>query len=129
MSIYQQNYPVDQLMVTERLKERGQLDSAGGEATIASIAGETASAANIRYHCQILKEKAMLRKMIAITTSIRNKCLGDSANPTEILNNLEENIMNLLSDIDLYRENNNRIPNKLPVVLVPPEVPQSRIQL
>lgn len=93
--LYDEGFPVDQLTVTERLKERGQLDSAGGEATIASLAVETASAANIRYHCQILKEKAMLRKMITITTSIRNKCFGDSANPTEILNSLEENIMNL----------------------------------
>ena len=93
--LYDEGFPVDQLTVTERLKERGQLDSAGGEATIASLAGETASAANIRYHCQILKEKAILRKMIAITTAIRNKCLGDSANPTEILNGLEESIMNL----------------------------------
>jgi len=93
--LYDEGFPVDQLTVTERLKERGQLDSSGGEATIASLAGETASAANIRYHCQILKEKAMLRKMIAITTAIRNKCLGDSANPTEILNGLEESIMNL----------------------------------
>ena len=93
--LYDDNSPVDQLTVTERLKERGQLDTVGGEATIASLASETASAANIRYHCQILREKAMLRKMIAITTSIRNQCFEESANPPEILNNLEENIMNL----------------------------------
>ncbi len=101
--LYDEGFPVDQLTVTERLKERGQLDSAGGEATIASLAGETASAANIRYHCQILKEKAMLRKMIAVTTAIRNKCLGDSANPTEILNGLEESIMNL-SDMRRFKD-------------------------
>ena len=93
--LYDDNSPVDQLTVTERLKERGQLDTVGGEATIASLASETASAANIRYHCQILREKAMLRKIIAIATSIRNQCFEESANPPEILNNLEENIMNL----------------------------------
>jgi len=93
--LYDEGFPVDQLTVTERLKERGQLDLVGGEATIASLAVETASAANIRYHCQVLREKSMLRKMIAVTTSIRNKCFGDSAIPAEILNSLEENIMNL----------------------------------
>jgi len=55
--LYDEGFPVDQLTVTERLKKRGQLDSVGGEATIASLAGETLSAANIRYHCQVLGKK------------------------------------------------------------------------
>ncbi|MFC1538209.1 replicative DNA helicase [Candidatus Latescibacterota bacterium] len=93
--LYDENLPVDQLTVTERLKERGHLDAVGGEATIASLAIETISAANIRYHCQILREKAMLRKMISITTSIRNKCFEESADSPEILEILEESIMNL----------------------------------
>ena len=93
--LYDEGIPVDQLTVTEFLKERGQLESAGGEVTIATLSGETKSAANIRYHCQILKEKAMLRRIISMTSSVRSKCFEDSAIPVEILNNLEENIMNI----------------------------------
>ncbi|HUT63009.1 MAG TPA: replicative DNA helicase [Anaerolineae bacterium] len=93
--LYDENLPVDQLMVSERLKQRGMLDMVGGEATIASLVSETASAANIRYHCQILKEKALLRKMISITTSTRDSCFEDSADPTAILDNLEQGIMNI----------------------------------
>lgn len=93
--LYDNGHPVDQLSVSQRLKEQGQLDSVGGEISIASLAGETGSAANVRYHCQILKEKALLRKMITVTTAIRNKCFEDAANPTDILNTLEEHIMNL----------------------------------
>ncbi len=93
--LYDKNSPVDQLTLTERLKSHGQLDSAGGEATIAALAGETASAANIRYHCQLLKEKTLLRQMINVTTSIRNKCYEDFASPGEILNIFEESIINL----------------------------------
>jgi replicative DNA helicase len=96
--LYDENIPVDQLTVTERLKEKGHLDSVGGEATIASLAIETVSAANIRYHCRLLTEKAMLRKMITITTAIRNKCYDESADPPDILESLEESIMNL-SDV------------------------------
>ncbi|MFC1693035.1 replicative DNA helicase [Candidatus Latescibacterota bacterium] len=93
--MYDDNFPVDQLTVSERLKQRGQLDMVGGETAIASLIGETASAANIQYHCQILKDKALLRKMITITTAIRNKCFEDSVVSSEVLDNLEENIMNL----------------------------------
>ncbi len=93
--LYEDNLPVDQLTVTERLKGKGQLESAGGETAIASLAIETISAANIRYHCQILREKALMRKMITISTAVRNKCYEDSSPPGEILESLEESIMNL----------------------------------
>jgi len=87
--------PVDQLTVTELLRSRGQLESVGGEETIAALAGETTSAANIRYHCQLLKEKALLRRIISITATVRNSCYQDSANPGDILNALEESIVTL----------------------------------
>ncbi len=94
-NLYDENLPVDQLVVSERLKQRGMLDMVGGEATIASLLSETASAANIRYHCQILKEKSLLRKMISITTSVRESCFEDSADPSPILESLEQGIMNI----------------------------------
>ena len=94
--LYDDNLPVDQFTVSERLKQRGQLDKVGGEATIAALIAETASAANIRYHCQILSEKTLLRKLITVTTSYRNKCFEDSADSAVILNNLEKGIMDLL---------------------------------
>ena len=93
--LYDENLPVDQLMVAERLRQRGVLDQIGGEAAVASLAGEITSAANIAYHCRILKEKAFLRRMITVTTSVRSLCYEDTANPSSILSILEENIIRL----------------------------------
>lgn len=93
--LYDQNFPVDLLTVTERLRQRGVLDQVGGDATLSAIAQETSSAANIRYHCLILRDKAFLRKMISLATSIRSLCYDDTAEPSAILENLESNISDL----------------------------------
>ncbi len=93
--LYDENFPVDQLTVTERLRQRGVLEQVGGENALASLAAEVTSAANVSYHCRILKEKAFLRKLIAVSTSVRNLCFNDTANPADILNTFEENIFRL----------------------------------
>ncbi len=94
-NLYDENFPVDQISVSERLKQQGHLEMVGGEVTIASLIGETVSAANIVYHCKILKEKALLRKLITVTTAIRNKSFEDTADSTEILDTFEQSIMQL----------------------------------
>jgi len=93
--LFDNHIPVDQLSVTEMLKKRGQLDMVGGESTISALYEETASAANIRYHCLILKEKALLRELISVTTSYRNRCFENTADPSALLDELEQSIMNL----------------------------------
>jgi len=93
--LYDDHVPVDQLTVADQLKRRGHLDMVGGEATLSSLISETASAANIRYHCRILKEKTLLRKLITVATSYRNKCFDDTSNPTSLLDGLEQDVMNL----------------------------------
>ena len=93
--LYDQNIPIDQLTVAEQLRQRGQLDSVGGETTIAALMNETASAANIEYHCEILKDKAVLRKIITLTSSVQNMCYDEKADPSAVMDNLEANVYSL----------------------------------
>jgi len=93
--LYDRHLPIDQLTVGEELKKRGQLEKVGGEEMLAGLIEETTSAANIRYHCHILIEKALLRKLISITGSYRNQAFDDAADPSSILDNLEQSIMNI----------------------------------
>jgi len=93
--LYDENLPVDQLTVTERLRQRGVLEQIGGEPAVAALAGEITGAANVAYHCRILREKAFLRRLIALTASVRSLCMEDSAEPGSILSVLEENLLKL----------------------------------
>jgi len=93
--LYDENLPVDQLTVADQLKKRGQLEMIGGEATLSALITETASSANIRYHCRILREKALLRRMISLTNTYHNKCYEDTADPSSLIENIEKGIMDL----------------------------------
>ena len=93
--LFDNNIPVDQLTVVEHLSQRGHLDAVGGEVTIAALMTETASAANIEYHCEILREKALLRNIIMVTSTVQTMCYDEKANPSEVMDSLESQVYNL----------------------------------
>lgn len=93
--LYDEHLPIDQLTVSERLKKRGQLDMVGGDPTLSAIISETTSSANVRYHCLLLREKTLLRRLITITNTYHTKSYEDTADPSSILENLEESLMDL----------------------------------
>jgi replicative DNA helicase len=76
--------PVDPLSLVNILSNKGILDQVGGEATITAIAQETMSAANVRYHCMILKEKSDLRKLIIIGSALVSSAYESNCDPTEL---------------------------------------------
>jgi len=84
VSLHNETSVVDQLTLTEELRTRGLLEKIGGEGAIASLCGEINPSANTAAHCKILREKAALRKLIAITTSIRGMCCQANADPDEL---------------------------------------------
>ena len=65
-----QNDPFDILTVSERLSGRGELEAAGGLAYLGELAGSTPSAANISAYAGIVRERAVLRSLIAVGTEI-----------------------------------------------------------
>jgi replicative DNA helicase len=66
----QRSEPIDLLTLTEALKTRGELAEVGGAAYVAELADRALSAANIQYHARIIREKAILRGLIATAAEI-----------------------------------------------------------
>ncbi len=56
---------IDLVLLVERLRHNGELDSVGGGQYLANIVASTPTAANVKYHSKIIKEKSTLRKMMA----------------------------------------------------------------
>jgi replicative DNA helicase len=52
------------------LKSAGELEGAGGMSYLARLVDAVPTAANIEYHCRILQDKAVLRKLIEASTDI-----------------------------------------------------------
>jgi len=76
------NKPADALTVAESLERSAKLEEVGGQAYLGSLAVNTPSAANIRRYAEIVRERAIMRKLAEVGTSITESVyspLGRSA--------------------------------------------------
>src|SRR5688572_12500852 len=62
--------PCDFLTLTEHLQNQGTLEEAGGKAYVASLAVDTYSIHNVLAYAGIVRERAVLRGLIAIGSDI-----------------------------------------------------------
>jgi replicative DNA helicase len=63
MLLIENNRPADVLTVAESLERSAKLDEAGGQAYLGSLSMNTPSAANIRRYAEIVRERAIMRKL------------------------------------------------------------------
>jgi len=57
LSLNESGRPVDLITVSERLRQQGDLEKAGGVAYIATLAEMVPTAANVEYYARIVEEK------------------------------------------------------------------------
>jgi replicative DNA helicase len=62
--LFERGDVIDPILVAEELKNTGELDAAGGLDYLAQLVDAVPTAANIEYHARIVKDKALLRRLI-----------------------------------------------------------------
>ena len=77
--------PADVVTVFESLEKNGEAEHAGGLAYLTEIANNTPSAANIRRYAEIVHERAILRKLVAVGDEIAASALAPSGKEAKIL--------------------------------------------
>jgi len=70
LALHAKNEPVDLVTVIDELKKQGRLQDVGDVSYITLLAQAVPTAANVKYHAQIVEEKAVLRQMIESGTAI-----------------------------------------------------------
>lgn len=95
VSLYDENKPVDLLTLTERLRNRNELESVGGASYIASILNSVPTAANIEHYIRIVREKAILRKLIDVSSDIIAQCYENPEDVPQILDTAEKRIFDI----------------------------------
>jgi replicative DNA helicase len=91
--LVEDNKPADALTVSESLERSAKLGDVGGQAYIGSLALNTPSAANIRRYAEIVRERAIMRRLAEVGTSITESVfspLGRSAK--DLLDNAEKEV-------------------------------------
>jgi replicative DNA helicase len=98
LSLYKDGEPVDKLTVTDRLKQTGQLETAGGPAAVEALAAAPPVVGNARQYGKIVKDAAMVRGLITATQLIQQQVAEHAGSPVELLDRAERQILEIGAD-------------------------------
>jgi replicative DNA helicase len=98
LHLYELSEPVDLITLSEVLKTRGELDDVGGVEYLNSLVNAVPTAANISYYAKIIKEKAILRKLINRATEIVSQSYSNSGDVDEFIDQAERTIFEISED-------------------------------
>ena len=91
ISLYEKNKGVgiDAVLLRDELARRNTLEDAGGVEYIARILDSVPSAANVVYYAGVVKDKMLLRELIATAGTILDKAYDQTGEPGEVLDDAE----------------------------------------
>ncbi|MEA2308006.1 MAG: replicative helicase, partial [Thermoleophilaceae bacterium] len=90
--------PVDVLTVCDELDRGGQLEEVGGGEYVHSLPNLVPAAANARHYARIVKEHAMLRRLLDTTRGIQEEVFGFAGAPHELLEKAEAQLNRIAHD-------------------------------
>jgi replicative DNA helicase len=94
--LIEDNKPADVLTVSEALKTTGELQDVGGVAALHQLASGTPSAANIRRYAEIVRERAIMRKLAEVGTSIADSAYSPQGREArQLLDEAETRILEI----------------------------------
>jgi replicative DNA helicase len=85
--------PVDALTLVEHLKQAGDLDAVGGRAAIDLLAGSVPAVGNVRQYARIVRDNAMLRRLLRASYEIQSRVHSHEALPRELVDMAERAIL------------------------------------
>ena len=83
---------IDPLTLTEELSRKNELEPAGGREYVAYLVDVVPTAANVEYHARIVREKALRRRLIEVSTSIVSEAFDSALPAAELLDAAEHAI-------------------------------------
>ncbi|MBO4690125.1 MAG: replicative DNA helicase [Paludibacteraceae bacterium] len=87
--------PIDSMTVCEKLRSQGTLEQAGGVVYVADLTRRVASTAHLRYHAQIVAQKATARDLIAFAASIEEKGFDETQDIQDLMDEAEAGIFEI----------------------------------
>ncbi|MEW5926937.1 MAG: replicative DNA helicase [Gemmatimonadota bacterium] len=98
--LWERGEVIDPITLSEELKNAGDLEAVGGMQYMAQLLDAVPTAANIEYHCRIVREKALLRRLIEAATSIIQETFTNQGEIEEVLDRAEQKIFQIAQSHD-----------------------------
>lgn len=106
MSLFNENIPIDIVTVSDRLAQADKLDAVGGITYLTAAVTSVATTENVIYHCKIIKEKSVLRRLIKSAHAISELAYDGEGEVERILERSEQ----LIFDVSATREQSDIVP-------------------
>ena len=88
-ALYERSEPIDALTVTELLSQRGELEAAGGKDAVSTLASTVPAPGNARHYAAIVKQNALLRRLLAAAQTIQSSVHERVGEPEELVESAE----------------------------------------
>jgi len=92
VALYNRNEKADLITVVEELRKRGELDTVGGPAFVASLVESATTTANLEEHIKIVASKAVLRALIRAAQDTQQECFSAGDETQNILDRAEQRV-------------------------------------
>ena len=94
--LYAKKEPVDLITVAEQMSKNGDLQDIGGAAALSRILDVAPMAPNAPAYAQIIKDKSLLRQMIAKAGDITRLCLQAGNTPVaDVLDRIHQDVLQI----------------------------------
>jgi replicative DNA helicase len=100
LRLFEQSEAIDVVTVSESLRTAGDFEAVGGTAYLAQLLDAVPTAANIEYHARIVREKALLRRLIEAATSIVQETFSAQGDVDQLLDHAEQKIFEIAQTSD-----------------------------
>jgi len=93
--LFNKNEPIDILSVSNKLKNKKQLNDVGGSTYLSELISGVPTATHISHYAKIIRDKKVLRDLITTSSEIAEKVFGSQKDSEHILDEIEQKIFSI----------------------------------
>jgi replicative DNA helicase len=95
MNLYEKRRPIDLLTLTDNLKDKDQIDLAGGSAYLTELTNSVPTAAHAKHYAEIVRSKALRRRLIKAGQDIGQLGYNEDEEVQQALEEAETTLFNV----------------------------------
>ncbi len=92
IDLYEKREPIDVLSLSNRLEEKGQLDTIGGSSYLATLVNTVPSSSNVSHYAKVVQKKSTLRKLIETASEIVELGYHEEEDVDKLLDEAEQKL-------------------------------------
>ena len=94
-SLHQSKIPLDSATVKNEIEKKGSINLIGGIEYLSEVIDSVITAANVDYYIDIVREKALRRKLIDVTNTITSSAYDEQENTNDLIDDAERKIFSV----------------------------------